>query len=63
MRKNNSRLLAGTVVLGLFAFVGVMVVGAFGPSANASNTTQGTSEVRVEKSQWEETRGGSTTKP
>ena len=60
MRKNSPRLLAGIVVLGLFSFVGVMVIGAFGAKAS-TNTAEVRSDAKV--SLWEETRGGSVTKP
>lgn len=60
MRKNSPRLVAGILVLGLFSFVGVMVMGAFG----APTAAQGT-EVRsdAKASTWDETRKGTTTKP
>lgn len=51
----SSRVLASVVVLGLFCFVIAMATGRANVSA-----PQGNSDV---KTQWEETRGGSTTKP
>jgi hypothetical protein len=64
MRKSSSRLVAGVVVLGLFAFVGAITLSSFAPSSVSASTPQGSSEIRTDsKSPWQPTRDGSVTKP
>ncbi len=64
MRKS-PRLLAGLVVLGLFAVVGTLSLSAFDTTPRATTAPQGTTEARSDamSSQFQETRGSSTTRP
>lgn len=63
MRKS-PRLLAGIVVLGLFAFVGTLTAGAFTSNRSNVNAPEGATAVRSAlDNQWDETRKGSVTKP
>ena len=56
MRKS-SRLMAGLVVLGLFAVVGVFTLTSFNTSVAATTAPQGATESRIDAkiSPWEET--------
>ena len=64
MRKSSSRLVAGVVVLGLFAFIGTITLSSFAPSSVSASAPQGSTEIRTDtKAQWEPTREGSITKP
>ena len=65
MRKSSSRLVAGVIVLGLFAFIGTITLSSFAPSSVSASAPQGSTEIRTDTkvSPWQDTREGSITKP
>lgn len=65
MRKSSPRLLAGIIVLGLFAVVGTFTVRAFTPATTPVAAPQGSTEVKTDAkvAAFEETRKGSSGGP